>query len=127
MFLDREHRIQVTLDLVFAVIILILGDALRVNADLVDHATRGVLKVSVVLKEVGMSKDMRCHERILQKIIHLHEKSVTGIGVDHHLIDLAESKIILHLLPIISFTVGPVAKTAWQAVRCKLVHDRCWY
>src|SRR5579859_4862890 len=73
-----------------------------------------------------MPEDVCSNKRVLQEIVHLHQKCITGISIDYHLINLAQSKIILHLLTVISFSVCPMAKTAWQAVRCKLVHDSCW-
>src|SRR6266699_1213625 len=127
MFLDGEHGIEKAFDFSLAMIELVLGDALSMNADLVDHALGSVMVVSVVLEEVGMPEDVRRDKSILQEVIHLHQKSIARVGVDHHLVDLAQSEIILHLLPVIGFPVCPVAEPPRQTVGGEFVHDSCWH
>ena len=121
--LDGERRIQKTLDLRFAVIEFVLGNALGVNTNFVDHAAGSALEVRVILEKVGMAENMCGHKGILEEIIHIHQEGVARIGVDHHLIDFAQPEVILHFLPVISFTVRPVAETTRQTIGGKLVHD----
>src|SRR6266851_5632477 len=123
MFLNRESSIQETLDFSFAVIELVLGNALGMNTRLVDHAPRSMLEVRIILEKVGMAEDVGSNKGILKEIIHLHQEGIAWIGVDHHLVDFAQAEVILHLLPIVGFTMRPVAKAAGQTIRGKFVHD----
>ena len=66
MLLNRERGIQETFDFEFAVIELVLHDAVGVNTHLVNHATRGVLKVGIIFEEISMPENVRYHKRILQ-------------------------------------------------------------
>ena len=108
--LDRESGIQEALDFVFPVLELVPGNALGMNADLVDHAARGVPEVGIVLEKVGMTQDVRSDKGILQEVIHFHQEGIARIGVDHHLVDFAQPEVVLHFLPVVGFTMGPVAK-----------------
>src|SRR5258708_27673168 len=85
MVLNREHSVEEVFNLCLAMIELVLGDALGVNADLVDHATRGMLEVGIVLEEVSVAEDMRNHKGLLQQVIHFHQEGIARVGVDHHL------------------------------------------
>src|SRR6266536_3677963 len=123
MLLDGEHSIQETLNFGFAVIVLVFGDALGMDADLVDHAARGVLEVGVVLEKVGVSEDVRRDKGVLEQVVHIHKKGVAGIGIDDQLVDFAQSEVVLHFLPVISFAMRPMAEASGQAVRGKFVHD----
>src|SRR5713226_7881719 len=57
-FLNRKSCVKETFDFSFAVIELVFSNALGVDADLFNHAARSVLKVSIVLEEVGMAEDV---------------------------------------------------------------------
>ena len=65
MLLNRKDSIQETLNFCFAMIELVLGYTLGMNTDLVDHASRSMLEVGIVLEKVGMSEDVRCYKCIL--------------------------------------------------------------
>ena len=111
MFLDRENCIEETFDFGFAVIELVFGDALGMDAHFIDHAARGVLEVGIVLEKVGMTEDVRRDEGVLEQVVHIHEEGITGVGVDDHLIDFAQAEVVLHFLPVIRFAIRPVAET----------------
>src|SRR5947209_20554790 len=74
--LDRESGIQEALDFVFPMLELVIGNALGVNADFVDHTARGVPEVGIVLEKVGMTEDVRSDKGILQEFIHLNQKVI---------------------------------------------------
>ena len=124
MLLDRERGVKQAFNLRLAMIEFVLGDALGVDARLIDHAARRVLEVGVVFEEIGMAEDVRRHEGILQQVVHLHQEGVAGISVHHHLVDFTQPQIILHLLPVICLAMRPMAEAARQAIGGKLIHDR---
>src|SRR5690349_14779309 len=82
-----------------------------------------MLEVGVIFEEVSMTEDVSSYKGILQQIVHFHQEGVARIGIDHHLIDLAQSEVILHLLPVKSLPEGPVAEATRQTIRGELVHD----
>jgi len=110
MLLNREDGIKKTLNFCFAMFELVFGNALGMNTHFVDHATRCMLEVGIVLEKVSMAEDMCRYKSVLQQVIHIHQEGITRIGVDHHLIDFAQPEVILHLLPVICFSMCPVAK-----------------
>src|SRR5713101_525010 len=127
MFLYGEHGIKETLDFGFTMIELVFGDAFGMEANFIDHAARGMLEVGIVFEKVGMPEDVRRHKGVLEQVVHIHQKGVAGIGVDDHLVNFAQSEVVLHFLPVVGFAVRPVTETSGQAVRGKFVHDRRWH
>ncbi len=112
MLLDRESCVKEALNFGLTVIKLILGNPFRVNTRFIDHPTGGMLEVCIVFEEVRMPEDMSSHKGILQQIVHIHQEGITWISVDDHFINLAQPKIILHLLSMIGFTMSPMAEAA---------------
>src|SRR5947207_2844182 len=107
MLLNRESCVQETLDLGFAMLKLVFGNTLSMNAYFIHHAPRGMLEIGVVLEKVGMAEDVGCYKSVLQQVIHLHQEGIAWIGINHHLVDFAQPKIILHLLSIVGFAMCP--------------------
>src|SRR5579859_744114 len=122
-FFDSEHRIQKTLDLRGAVIVLVLANTVGIHAHLVNHVRRRVLEVHVILEHVSVAEHMRHHDLILEQVVLLHQKSIRGIGVDHQLINLAQAIIVLRFHAVVRLTARPVAETTRQAIGAELIHD----
>ena len=95
MLLDGQHGVEEALDLVRPMLVLVLADAVGVDADLIDHVGRRVLEVDVVLEHIGVAEDMRHHHFVLQQVVLLHQKGVGRIGVDDQLVDLAQPVVIV--------------------------------
>ena len=65
MLLNWKDSVEETLNFCFAMIELIPGYTLGMNTHLVDHATRGMLEVGIILEKVSMTEDVRCYKCIL--------------------------------------------------------------
>ena len=65
-------------------------DARGVVRHRVDHLPVGLAEVIVVLEEVAMPVDVGHHELLIDELIALEQIGVTGVGVDHELVDLRQ-------------------------------------
>ncbi len=89
----------------------------------IDHLRRRALEIDVVLEEVGVAEDMGDHQLVLQQVVLLHQEGIRRVGVDHHLVDLAQPVVVLRLHAVVGFAARPVAEAARQPIRAELVHD----
>jgi hypothetical protein len=54
---------------------------------LIDHLPVGGGKIEVVLEKIAMGINMGHHQLLVDQVVAFQEVGITGIVVDHHLID----------------------------------------
>ena len=61
---------------------------------LVHHLAIGVREVGVVLEEIAVAVDMGHDQLLVERVVAAHQVGVTGVVVDHHLVDLGQPVVV---------------------------------
>ena len=84
-------------------------------------------EVEVMFEEVDVRIDVGHNEQIGDLGVGIEQKSIARVIIQHNLIDLGESHLTVHTLPVIHFAVGPVPSPGGEAIGGDFEHDILWH
>jgi S-adenosylmethionine/arginine decarboxylase-like enzyme len=80
-----------------------------------------------MLEEIDVCIDVGHNEQIGDLWIGIEQKGVAWVIIQDNLIDLGESHLTVHTLPVIHFAVGPVPSPGREAIGGDFGHDILWH
>src|SRR5690606_18147345 len=80
-------------------------------------------KIGVVFEKVAVGQNVGDDQLVLKQGVGLQQKGVTGIGVDHQLVDFAQAEVVIGFHPVIGFAEAPVGKPGGHSVGADGVED----
>ena len=115
--LQRQATVDEVLDRVLAEPLHVRADPAAVIGGLVHHLAVGLAEPGVVLEEVVMAVDVGHDELLVDHLVAPEQVGITGIVVDHHLVDFLETiavalgkLLVLHAEPPVGVPRGKPAQ-----------------